>query len=108
MPNGVSTPSATPPPHSMACCMIGAAPATWQQARWPSRLPDSSLGRDDEARPHGASRRPPRALNTHVNVPIYLGTSQRLRRAGWAATKAAQSRGTSPAAAPDPTMRHAL
>ena len=108
MPNGVSTPSAMPPPRSTACCVTGAALAAWQQARWLSRLPDSSSGHNDEAWPHGASPRPPRALNMHVDVPIYLGTSQRLRRAGWAATKAAQSRSTSPAAAPDPTMCHTL
>ena len=83
MPNGVSMPSGTPPPCSMACCVTGAAPAAWQQAR-----------------------PPPRVSTTPVDVPTYLGTSPRLRRAGWAATKAVQSRGTSPAAAPDPTMRH--
>ena len=90
----------------MACCMAGMAPTTWQQAWQPSRPPDSSLHRDDNARPHGTSPQPPRVSTTPIDVPTYLGTSPRLRRAGWAATKAAQSRGTSPAAAPDPTMRH--
>ena len=99
-------PSATPPPHSTACCVRGVAPAAWQQARWLSRLPDSSSHRDDEARPHGVSPWPPRALTMHIDVPTFLGMSPRLRRAGWAAMKAAQSCGTSPAVAPDPTMRH--
>ena len=106
MPNGMSTPSAMPPPCSTACCMTGAAPATWQQARWPSRLPDSLLECNNKARPHGMSLWPPCALSTHIDVPTYLGMSPRLRRASWAATKATQSHGTSPATAPDPMMHH--
>ena len=105
MPNGVSMPSGTHPPCSTACCMTGAAPAAWQQAQWLSRPPGSSSGHNDDAQPDGASPRLPHALNTHADVPTYLGTSPRLRRAGWAAMKAVQSRGTSPAVAPDP-MAH--
>ena len=106
MPNGISTPSAMPPPCSMACCVIGMDPAAWQQARWPSRLPDLSSHCDDEVRPHGVSPRPPHALTTHIDMPTFLGTSPRLRRAGWAVMKAVQSHGMSPAMAPDPTARH--
>ena len=106
MPNGVSTPSATPPPCSTACCVIGTAPATWQQAQWPSRLLDSLSHRDDDARPHRMSLWLPRASTTPIDVPTYLGMSPRLRRAGWAATKAARSHGMSPAVAPDPMARH--
>ena len=108
MPNGVSMPSGTPPPRSTACCVTGVAPAIGQQARRPSRPPDSLSECDDDAWPHGMSLWPPRASTTPVDVPTYLGTSPRLRRASWAATKAAQSRGTSPAVAPDPTMSHTL
>ena len=106
MPNGVSTPSATSPPCSTACCMTGAAPAAWQQARPPGQPPDSSSHRDDDAQPHAASPQPLHAPTMPINVPTYVGTSPRLRRASWAATTAAQSRGTSPATAPGPTMRH--
>ena len=90
----------------MACCVIGTAPATWQQARWPSRLLDSSSHCDDDVWPHSASPWPPRASTMPVDVPTYLGMSPRLRRASWAATKAARSRGMSPATAPNPTARH--
>ena len=106
MPNGMSMPSGAPPPCSMPCCMTGMAPATWQQAQWPSWLPDSSSGRNDKAWPHGMSPWLPCVLNTHNDMPNYLGMSPRLRRAIWEAMKAARSHSTSPAMAPNPTMRH--
>ena len=45
-------------------------------------------------------------INHACRCATYLGMSPRLRRASWAASKAAQSHGTSPAAAPDPTACH--
>ena len=64
------------------------SPAAWQQAQWLSRLPDLSLGHNNEVQPHGVLPQPPCVLNTHIDVPTFLGMSPRLRRAGWEATKA--------------------